>query len=42
MYYVPGEGNGNPFWYSHLENPTDGGACWASIHEVATGLDMTQ
>ena len=22
----PGEGNGNPFWYSGLENPMDGGA----------------
>ena len=23
----PGEGNGNPFQYSCLKNPTDGGAC---------------
>ena len=22
----PGEGNGNPFWYSYLENPMDGEA----------------
>ena len=22
----PGEGNGNPFQYSYLENPIDGGA----------------
>ena len=22
----PGEGNGNPLQYSHLENPMDGGA----------------
>ena len=22
----PGEGNGNPLWYSYLENPMDGGA----------------
>ena len=22
----PGEGNGNPLWYSCLENPVDGGA----------------
>ena len=21
----PGEGNGNPLWYSCLQNPTDGG-----------------
>ena len=30
----PGEGNGNPFQYSHLENPTDGGAWWATVHGV--------
>ena len=27
----PGEGNGNPFWYSCLENSTDRGAWWASL-----------
>ena len=26
----PGEGNGNPFWYSCLENPMDRGA-WQAI-----------
>ena len=26
----PGEGNGNPLQYSCLENPTDGGAWWAT------------
>ena len=31
----PGEGNGNPFWYSCLENSTDRGAWWATLHEVA-------
>ena len=30
----PGEGNGNPFQYSCLENPMDRGAWWATIHEV--------
>ena len=30
-----GEGNGNPFQYSCLENPRDGGACWASVYVVA-------
>ena len=30
-----GEGNGNPLQYSCLENPTDGGAWWAAVHEVA-------
>ena len=26
----PGEGKGNPFQYSCLENPMDRGACWAT------------
>ena len=30
----PGMGNGNPFHYSCLENPMDGGACWAIVHGV--------
>ena len=29
------EGNGNPFLYSCLENPMDGGAWWAAVHGVA-------
>ena len=28
----PGEGNGNPLQYSCLENPTDRGAWWATVH----------
>ena len=31
----PGEGNGNPFQYSCLVNPMDGGAWWATVHGVA-------
>ena len=31
----PGEGNGNPFQYSCLENRTDRGAWWAAVHGVA-------
>ena len=31
----PGEGNGNPLQYSHLENPMNGGAWWATICGVA-------
>ena len=31
----PGEGNVNPLQYSYLENPMDGGACWAAVHGVA-------
>ena len=30
-----GEGNGNPFQYSCLENPMDRGAWWAIVHGVA-------
>ena len=30
-----GEGNGTPPQYSCLENPKDGGAWWAAVHEVA-------
>ena len=29
-----GEGNGNPFQYSCLENSMDRGACWAKVHGV--------
>ena len=29
------EGNGTPLQYSCLENPMDGGAWWAAVHEVA-------
>ena len=28
----PGEGNGNPFQYSWLENPMDTGAWQATVH----------
>ena len=30
-----GEGNGNPFQCSCLENPRDAGAWWAAIYGVA-------
>ena len=30
-----GEGNGNPFQYSCLGNPMDGGAWQATVHGVA-------
>ena len=33
----PGEGNGNPFHYSLLENPMEGGAWQATVHKVAKG-----
>ena len=31
----PGEGNGNPFQDSCLENPMDGRVWWATVHGVA-------
>ena len=31
----PGAGHGNPLQYSCLENPMDGGAWQAAVHEVA-------
>ena len=31
----PGEENGSPLQYSCLENPTDRGAWWATVHGVA-------
>ena len=37
----PGEGNGNPFQYSCLENPMDGGAWWATVHSRKQ-LDTTE
>ena len=30
-----GEGNGNPLQCSCLENPRDGGDCWAAVYRVA-------
>ena len=30
----PGEGNGNPIWYSCLGNHMDRGAWWATVHGV--------
>ena len=35
IYYAKGEGNGNPLQCSCLENPRDGGACWAAVYGVA-------
>ena len=34
----PGEGNGNPLWYSYLGNPMDRGASWATVHGSQTCL----
>ena len=35
LQYTLGEGSGIPLQYSCLENPIDGGAWWAAVHEVA-------
>ena len=37
----PGEGNGNPFQYSCLGNPTDRGTWQATVHGVAKESDRT-
>ena len=34
-----GDGNGNPFQYSYLENPMDRGAWWATVHGVTKKLN---
>ena len=31
----PGGGHGNPLQYSCLDNPTDRGAWWTTVHGVA-------
>jgi len=33
--YPVGEGNGNPLWYSCLENPMNTGAWQATVYGVA-------
>ena len=37
LYWILGEGNGNPLQYSCLENPMDGGAWKAAVHGVTEG-----
>ena len=37
-----GQGNGTPLQYSCLENPTEGGAWWATVHGVAKGSDTSE
>ena len=38
----PREGNGNPYQYSCLGNPMDGGAWQATVRGVAKELDMAE
>ena len=35
----PGKGNGNPLWYSCLENPMDIGTWPATVHGVEKGVE---
>ena len=35
----PGEGNGNPLWYSCLASPMDRGAWQVTVHGVPKGSD---
>ena len=42
--YLPiraGEGNGTPPQYSCLENPMDGGAWWAVVHELKSWTQLS-
>ena len=38
----PEEGNGNLLQYSCLENPMDGGAWWAAVHNIAKSWTLKQ
>ena len=38
----PGEGNGNALQHSCLGNSMDRGAWWATVHETAKELDVTE
>ena len=42
VYIYIGEGNGNLFQYSCLENPMDRGACWATVHGGHKESDTTE
>ena len=35
LYFITGEGNGNPLQYSCLENPMDRGAWQATVQRIA-------
>ena len=39
---IPREGYGNPLQYSCLENPTDRGAQWATVHRVSKETDTIE
>ena len=37
----PGEGNGNPLWYSCLDNPMDRGMWQSTVHGVTKRPNLT-
>ena len=37
-----GEGNGTPLQYSCLENPMDGGAWWAAVHQAPPSMGFSR
>ena len=37
----PGGGHGNPLQYSCLQNPTDRGAWWATVHSAAESTPLS-
>ena len=39
---IPGEGNGNPFQYSCLENLMDRGVWWSTVHGGHKESDTTE
>ena len=38
----PGQGNGNPLWYSCPGNPMERGAWWAEVQRVTKESDTTE
>ena len=39
---IPGEGNGGTLQYSCLENSTDGGHWWVTVHGISKELDTSE
>ena len=39
---IPGGGHGNPLQYPFLENPTERGTWWATVHRVCKKSSTTE
>ena len=39
---IPGEGNGSTLQYSCVENSTDGGHWWVTVHGISKELDTSE